>query len=559
MLRSLTIKNLAIIDALTLEFGAGFHVLTGETGAGKSILIDAIGLALGSRGDPGLVRSGAERAEITAEFALDHAPDARAWLAAHELLDGDDPALCLIRRVVYAEGRSRAFVNNTAVAGTALRELGNTLIEIFGQNDSQTLLRSDVQRARVDDFGEYPELLEAVASAHARWQRCVQEIERLRASTGRDPAELDYLRHQLQELETLGLREGELAQLDEDHKRLANAGRLLQDGTAALEQLYGGEPSAYDLLSQVSSLLGSLRELHGGFAEAGELVGSAMTQAREAADVLQKLLDRLELDPAALVAVERRLSAVQDLARKHRVRADELLGRWATLQTELSDSEQAAEGLEQLQRQLEQAEAGYREQAALLSERRQDAAQRFSAEVTARVRRLGMANAQFIARVASADDARPRSHGADDVCFEFSANPGQVPRALAKVASGGELSRLSLAMQVTARQNTGVGTMIFDEVDAGIGGGVAEIVGQELRALGDHHQVLCVTHLAQVASAARHHYGIYKEVVDGQTFTRVRPVEAESRTREIARMMGGIEITASTEAHARELLERAGS
>lgn len=559
MLLSLSIKNLAIIDALDLEFGPGFTVLTGETGAGKSILIDAIGLAIGTRAEASLVRAGQERAEISAEFSLADAPAARAWLDAQEMLDGDNADACVLRRVVYAEGRTRAFVNNAPVAAGALRELGETLIEVFGQNQSQTLVRADTQRALLDGYGGHARALEQTAELARRWQALGAQIDKLGRASARDPAQLEFLRYQIRELDALNLQPGELEQLDLDHRRLANAGRLLEDGGRALELLYGGEASVYDQLSTANSLLASLAGVDAGFGDVESSVASAQNQLRESAQALQRLLDRLDLDPAQLQQVEQRLSDVHELARKHRLRAEELPERLALLRAELDEAELAAGGAERLIAEQREAEAAWRAAAAKLGAQRARAAKKFSDQVTRGVRGLGMASAEFVVAVEPDAAAAPRAHGADEVRFDFSANPGQPPRPIAKVASGGELSRLSLAIQVACSSGDGAATMIFDEVDAGIGGGVAEIVGQQLRALGKDRQVLCVTHLAQVAAQGLSHHGIAKEIRGGQTFTRVLPLDQPQRVQELARMMGGVEITASTQAHARELLERAGS
>lgn len=559
MLRSLSIKNLAIIDALSLELGHGFTALTGETGAGKSILIDAIGLIAGTRADTNLIRAGAERAEVVAEFSLADAPAAAAWLRAQDLLDPAEPDTCVVRRILSAEGRTRAFINYSPASGGALKELGETLIEVFGQNESQTLLRAGVQRALLDGYGGYEPLLDEVREAARAWHQLRDEIDRLVTRGPLEPAQLDFQRHQLRELEALNLEQGEIERLDAEHKRLANAGRLLADGSLALERLYGGEASVYDLLASAAQLVRPLRELEAGFGEAEELIEGAQAQTHEAAQSLQRLLERLELDPAQLGAVEQRLSDIQDLARKHRVRPALLPERLAALRAEVEQAEQAAQGLEALEMRLAEHERSYQTAAAKLSEKRRAAAEHLSARVTALVRTLGMGHAAFVVAVEPAAQRQPQSYGQDEVRFDFSANPGQAPRPLAKVASGGELSRVSLAIQVVASQQAGPPTMIFDEVDAGIGGAVAEIVGSQLRRLGSHRQVLSVTHLAQVASHGRQHLSIYKEVRSGQTFTRVRVLDAAGRVEEIARMSGGTQVTASTEAHAREMLERAQS
>ena len=557
MLKHLHIRNLAIIDELALDFPNGFTSLTGETGAGKSILIDAIGLIVGTRADSALVRSGQEKAEISAEFSLRDAKLAQSWLQDQEIGDADDSDLCVIRRVVYAEGRTRAFVNGNPVNAGQLRELGESLIEIFGQSESQTLLRSDVQRSLLDDFGNYSALLNETAAAARASNELDRAIDRLRNAGQRDPAQLDYLRFQLQELNALNLQEDELEKLETEHKQLSNAGRLMQEGNQALDMLYGDEAAVYDQLSKVSGILGRLSSLHEGFGEALAISDAAQAQIHEAADALRRLLDRLDLDPEHLAQLERRLVAVHDVARKHRIKPSELGTKLNQLQSELVEQEQAAGNLDVLESKREAAIKAYQVLAQKLSLERRKAAKKFGDSVSVVVRQLGMANAQFIVSVESASETKPRVQGQDEIRFDFSANPGQTPRALAKVASGGELSRVSLAIQVIGSRGASAPTMIFDEVDAGIGGATAEIVGQKLRELGDARQVLCVTHLAQVAAQSRNHFGIRKEVRAGQTFTRVQPLAEKDRIEELARMQGGVEITAQALNHAKELLKRA--
>jgi DNA repair protein RecN (Recombination protein N) len=556
MLKALHIQNLAIIDEVQLDFAAGFTVLTGETGAGKSILLDALGLVLGSRAEPALVRQGSERADITAEFDLADAPGATAWLIEHALLDADDAHHCLVRRVVGADGRGRAFINGQPANASALRELGEHLVDLFGQHESQTLLKPEVQRALLDAFGGHGAECDAVREAAASWLKLDRSIAEERAAAGRDTAQIEDLRYQVRELAALNVQPGELDTLEADHRRLANAGRLMEDGARVEALLYGGDGAVYDQLAVAATLLAGLTPLHAGFGEAEQRVAEAQALVREAAEIAQRQLDRLDLDPAALAEVEARLAALHAMARKHRVRPAELAGRHGALAAELDALEHAGERLAALEARRAAALTHYREQAARLTRARQAAATRHGEAVTAIVRQLGMANAQFVVAVEPAEAERPRVQGADEVRFDFSANPGQPARALAKVASGGELSRVSLAIQVVGAADSGAPTMIFDEVDAGIGGGVADIVGAKLKQLGARRQVLCVTHLAQVAVHGAQHFGIKKEVREGATFTRVQPLVKDARVLEVARMLGGTDITVATQALARDLLKR---
>jgi DNA repair protein RecN (Recombination protein N) len=558
MLKHLHVRNLAVIDDLQLDLDAGFIVLTGETGAGKSILIDAIGLVTGARADPQLVRHGADKAEVIAEFSLKQGAETLLWLQQQELADAGEPGQCVLRRVVYAEGRTRAFINGVAVTAGQLREIGDRLIEVFGQGESQSLMRAPVQRELLDAYGVAVARRQAVEDAHAQWADITRQIEAVVAKGPQDPARLDYLRFQLQELEALSLGEGELARLDAEQRQLAHAGRLLQEGGAAQEALYGGEHSVYDQLAAVHSRLSALIPLHEGLAESLALTESAQSQLREAADLLRRNLERLDLDPEHLAATERRLSAIHDLARKHRVKAEDLPTHAARLRAELTGSENTAERLAQLEQQRALALEAYRSAARALSAERRKAGKKLAEAVTGVIRTLGIANGQFGIAVEEDAAAAPRPHGADEVRFDFSANPGQPMRPLAKVASGGELSRLSLALQAVTLARGSAACMIFDEVDAGIGGGTAEIVGRKLRELGTGRQVLCVTHQAQVAALAHRQFAIRKEVKGGQTFTRVSALDSKQRVEELARMQGGVEVTSAALSHARELLAGAG-
>ena len=557
MLRSLHIRNLAIIDALDLEFEGGFSVLSGETGAGKSILIDALGLVLGDRADAGLIRAGEAQAEISAGFSLDGSLAARAFLREQAMEDPDDTNACLLRRVVSGDGRSRAFINGAPASLANLRELGELLVEIHGQNEHQSLLRAETQRELLDDFGGHGDALAAVAQAAREYAEAEAGIERLRAVAGRDPAQLDFLRYQLRELESLKLAPGELERLDADHRRLANAGRLLDEGQRAQEMLYGGENSLHDQLAAARQILSGLSSLESGFGDAESALQQAEVQIREAADTVRHLLDRLDLDPERLAEVERRLEAMHDLARKHRVKPEELAARLEALHQDLQGSEQAAGNLEKLEVQRSAAAGRYKAAATKLSAARRKAAKEFAARAAAIVRELGMPKAELNVAVDSAPQERPRLAGDDEVRLDFSANAGQPPRALAKVASGGELSRVSLAIRLVAQQVRSAATLIFDEVDAGIGGGTAETVGIKLRELAGKRQVLSVTHLPQVAAQGEHHYAIGKIVTAGKTLTRVTALDARGRVAELARMLGGREITASTQAHAAEMLKKA--
>lgn len=559
MLQQLQIRNLATIEELSLELESGFTALSGETGAGKSILIDALGLVLGTRADPALIRGGSERADISATFRIEPDSAAARWLSEQALIDEDDPAQCVVRRVLQSEGRTRAFINGTTVAAGQLRELGERCVDVYGQNESHSLRLPEVQRELLDGYGGHARELAAVSARAAEWQALEDQIDRLRQAAARDPAQVELLHHQVRELEALAPKPGEAEEIAAEHKRLANGGRLLQDGGAVQEQLYGADGAVHDQLAASLGTLRALVTLHPDFAEAESLVSAAQAQVREAADGLRRLLGRLDLDPQRLTEVEARMGEMHTLARKHRVRAEELPSHLAALRAELDEAEAAGGRVGELQAQQDKVLAAYRQAAEKLSAARRSAATPYGKAVSARVRELGMPNARFEVRIEPASRKRPSVTGEDELCFDFSANPGQPPRPLAKVASGGELSRVSLALQVVAQQDGGAPTMIFDEVDAGIGGGVAEAVGRQLRALGDKRQVLCVTHLGQVAACAAQHLAVSKRVKSGQTFTSVDALDGKARVTELARMIGGQNTTAATETMARELLKAGAS
>lgn len=550
-LSRLHIRDFAIVDELELDIEPGMTALTGETGAGKSILVDALGLVLGDRGDSQTVRAGAKRAEITAEFDIGGLESVAAWLAEHDL---DDDGDCVVRRVIGSDGRSKGYVNGRPAPMATLRELGEQLVDIHGQHEHQSLLRRDAQRALLDHFGGHTEALDAVARAHAQWQETRERLQRL----GGDPAEradrLDLLRYQVQELDTLGLAEGEVAELDAEQRRLANAGALLEAGQRALGLLYDEDTSAHGLLSQAGGEIERIAEHDDRLQSAGELITNALIQCDEAVSSVRDYINSTELDPARLEQVEQRLTAIHDLARKHRVEPEGLAAHAEHLRTELDELEHAEERAAEAERELATHEQEYRDAAAALHQARLKAAETLSAQVTEAMQELGMAGGSFEAAVTPRADERFSASGTDEVEFRVTANPGQPLAPLKRVASGGELSRISLAIQMIGSRRAGVPTQIFDEVDAGIGGAVAATVGDHLRQLGDYHQVLCVTHLAQVAARGHHHLQVAKAADDAQTQTRVAPLADAERIEEIARMLGGREITEQSRAHAREML-----
>ncbi len=555
MLRYLHIRNFAIIDNLEIDFEPGMTVLSGETGAGKSILIDALGLLLGDRADSEAVRHGSERAEVSAEFLLDDTSQAREWLQQRDMLDADHAESCLIRRTVSADGRGRATINGGPTTVRELKELGEFLLDIHGQHAHQSLLKADIQRDLVDDFGKHQELRQRIADLYREYRHISERLASLENRDEDGGLRADYLKYQIAELEALKLSDDEVASLDSEHKRLANAGRLLQDGQQAMNLLYeGDEGSAYEQLNQVVHLLHGLQKLDSSFNDIAETVESARILIQEAGFSLRDRIESLDLDPARLDWVEKRLGAIHDIARKHQVRPEDLGQHLQNLSEELGGLESAGEEIEKLQGELKRLQTEYADLARDLHQARCTTATRLATEVQTIIRELGMPQGCFEIQVNALEETQPRMHGADLIEFLVSANPGQSPRPLNKVASGGELSRISLAIQVVAAESTHVPSLIFDEVDTGIGGGVAEIVGRQLAELGRTRQTLCVTHLPQVAAQATHHLFVGKEIVDGMTRTRISTLAPEARVEEIARMLGGVDITEQTRAHAAEML-----
>ena len=555
MLTNLSIRDFAIVDRIDVEFSAGMTVLTGETGAGKSILIDALGLVLGDRGSAQLVRKGAKRAEFAAGFDLSGLPTVQAWLET-QTLDADEE--CLLRRTIGADGRSRAFVNGNAVPLQQLRELGDMLVDIHGQHFHQSLGRRAVQRELLDHYAGAAELCAATAAACEDWRSLAERHEALTAADADRNSRLDLLTFQLQELEALSPEDGEFEDLSAERQRLASGGRLLTGVTDTLDRLSENDgANATGLIAAASRELETLCEIDGQLGGIAELLDGAAIQLAEARDELQRYRDAIDMDPARQDWVEERLDSMATLARKHRITADRLPEKVTALKRELDELANAEARGRELERALEAARTRYLEHAGKLSERRRTAAESLSAEVGAAMAGLGMPGGQFLVEIAEitelGDDAI-RPTGIDAIEFLISANPGQAPMPLARVASGGELSRMSLAIQVIVSDGSAIPTMVFDEVDSGVGGGVAEMVGRRLFDLGTNRQVLCVTHLPQVASLAHQHLRISK-VTDGKaTRTGVTELDKQERVEELARMLGGVEITQTTLDHAAEML-----
>ena len=556
MLTSLQVRNFAIIDQAEVEFAAGMTVLTGETGAGKSILVDALGLVLGERGGTGLVRSGAQRAEFTAEFDLRNLPDARIWLE-EQMLDLDNE--CNLRRVINADGRSRAFINGNTVPLQSLKDLGEMLLDIHGQHFHQSLGRREVQRNLLDYFGGLNDVRAATETAFNEWQAVAAQIANLEAADADRASRLELLQFQIAELDALALGTDEIATLSQERQKLQSSGRLAESVTSALQKLFDGEPhNAQGLIAEALQSIEQMCEIDPSLEPIASLLQDANIQVSEAQDMLRRYGDALDMDPARQNWVEERLDAIYAIARKHRLEPDELVDLHRTLKQQLDDLEHAEERSAELAEKVAAAEADFLNLAAQLSAGRKKAAKRFASAVTDTMANLGMPGGIFEIQISPRDRDAPRAWGVDNIEFLISANPGQTPMPLSRIASGGELSRMSLSIQVIASDGSAIPTMIFDEVDSGVGGGIAEMVGLKLRELGETRQVFCVTHLPQVASLADHHFRIFK-ISDGKsTKTAVTHLSDDERIEELARMLGGVEITTRTRDHAAEML-RSGS
>lgn len=550
MLSRITVRNLVIVRSLDLAFAGGMTTLTGETGAGKSILIDALGLALGDKADNSMIRAGADKAEISVSFELP--PDAAAmrWLDDHDLgADGD----CLLRRVLVRDGRSRAYINGTPAPLASLRELGELLIDIHGQHAHQSLLHAAAQRHLLDAYGGLREQAREIGRLFHAWRGTKDELDALRKA-GEDRANrLDYLSFQIAELETIVCDRDALNALETEQTRLAHAEQLLTDSNTVVAMLGDEEQSVQQIVGRAVHLLDDLCELDATLGETRELLESANIQIDEALTSLRHYQDRIELDPERLQAVDDQLGRLHDAARKHRVEPEQLITLLDELRIEADTLNNADSNLRALEKQLDAQQQAYFDNAEKLSKARKKTAKTLSKIVSESMQTLGMKGGKFEV-VCVSDREKAAATGIDQIRFEVTANPGQPLATLSAVASGGELSRISLCIQVATANCGPVPTLIFDEVDVGIGGAVAEIVGQLLRQLGSERQVLCVTHLPQVAAQAHQQLRVHK-MTDGKTTeTRIDTLDDAARVDEVARMLGGVDITDQTRRHALEMI-----
>ncbi len=549
MLKFLSIRDFVIVESLELDFSSGFTALTGETGAGKSILIDALSLALGERGDAGMVRNGCERAEISAEFDICALPQLQTWLREQEL-DGDE-GVCLLRRTLDGSGRSRGFINGSSATLQQMREAGTYLLDIHGQHAHQSLLRAESQRDLLDSHAGLSKDSEQVAACFKAWQTLHRRRTQLEQNAEAVAAERELLAFQRRELETLNFNADEWESLQADHSRLSHAASLLETAQFGVEVLSEADTAC---LAQLNALVARLRvglEFDAALQDTLTMLESTQNELQEAVYALRHYQEKLDTDPQQLRMQEQRIADVMEAARKYRVKPEHLPQALAGIVARLDELGGSAD-LAELAKQEASARDEYLAAARKLSTARIKAARKLSDEITSAMQTLAMQGGQFAVALLPLTDGG--AHGLESVELQVAANQGSPLRSLVKVASGGELSRISLAIQVAASRAASLPTLIFDEVDSGIGGRVAEIVGSLLKQLGKHHQVLCVTHLPQVAAQADHQWQVTKAVAKGVTLSHIQVLSGEQRVEEIARMLGGAKITETTRKHAAEML-----
>lgn len=553
MLESIQVKNFAIIDSLNLELDRGLTALTGETGAGKSILLDAIKLVAGDRADSGAVKTGQDKAEISVCFNINNHSEAQAWLRNNEL--GSDEE-CIIRRVVHANGRSKAFINGHSATLAQLKELSQLLVDLHGQHEHQSLQKPLIQQQLLDTYLGAPELIEDVKRTYTHWKKLDRNLQQIRSGSIEREQRIDLLRLYCQELEALNLADGEVQNLQSEYSRLSHAGQLLDTVGTLLGILYDNdENTVQGLLSYCEQNLAAQVNYDASLGTSHELINNALIQVQEATNELRNYQQSIDLDPARLDCLNQRIATTQDLARKHRVDSDSLVNYFEKLKIELDSLCSSEQNLEQLEQELEENRTAYLALASELSRKRQHTAGSLSEQITQVMQELGMQGGRFSVQVEELEtEAGFKISGINATSYQVSANPGQPLKPMNKVASGGELSRISLAIQVILCEASSIPTLIFDEVDSGVGGGIAEIVGKKLRWLGENRQVLCVTHLPQVASQAHQHLRVEKTRSTDDTTTSVIALNEQDRLEEIARMLGGMTITEQTRAHASEMI-----
>ncbi|MCU1100044.1 DNA repair protein RecN [Glaesserella parasuis] len=556
MLTQLTINNFAIVRHLTLELNEGMSVITGETGAGKSIGIDALGLCLGYRSESSMIRNGADKADISATFSMQPTSPAYLWLKEHELLDEDNPQECILRSMINQEGRSKAFVNNHPIPVSQLRELGQYLIHLNGQHAPQLLLKSEYQLEVVDNYANLHPLLAEMATQYHSWRKLHKQVKNFHQQCQENEARKQLLQYQVEELDEFAIKEGEFEQLEEDHARLANSEQLTELSQSVLNLLSDDNANVDTMLYRAIRDLEELVEVDSQYQSALEMLNEALIQVQEASSEINHLANKIEQDPELLNELDQRISQTMQLARKHHITPDKLWQKHLGLKQELQTLLDFAENEEQLIADEQQAYQQCVELAEKIYHKRVDAGQKLSAQVTKQIKQLAMENGEFFIDIQHNLD-KLSANGADFVEFNLRSNLGQNAQPLAKIASGGELSRISLAVQVLTANKLSTPTIIFDEVDVGISGPTATVVGRLLRQLGKKCQVLCVTHLPQVASHGNHHFNVQKQVENNQTETKMSLLTPKERVKALARLLGGEKITDAVLANAQEMLDLA--
>ncbi|WP_318419732.1 DNA repair protein RecN [Photobacterium leiognathi] len=552
MLAHMTISNFAIVKTLQFELKPGMTTITGETGAGKSIAIDALGLCLGDRAEASMVRPNEDKAELSAAFSLANNQAARRWLEDNDLMDGEE---CILRRVITKEGRSRGFINGSPVPASQQKALGQLLINIHGQHAHQQLMRPDYQQQMLDQYAGHHMLLDKTRGTYQRWRQAHNELKRLTQSREENEAQKQLLQYQVKELDELALGEEEFTEIEEEHKRLSNSGELAVASQTALSALYDGDDgNALQLLQMACQQVCNLGEYDNNLNAIPQMLEEAIIQVQEASQELRSYLDNLDMDPHRLIYLEERLSKIMSMARKHYVMPNELYQKHQDLLKELENLDCSDERLEEMAENVEALRQKCLLAAEKLSKSRQRYAKELDQKISESMHTLSMEHGEFSINITSDPDRMLSPIGYDSINFLVSTNPGQPLQPLGKVASGGELSRISLAIQVITAQKVETPSLIFDEVDVGISGPTAAIVGKMLRTLGESTQVMCVTHLPQVAGCGHQQMFVAKKTSEGQTETNMRPLTEDDRVAELARLLGGSEITERTLANAKELL-----
>jgi len=552
MLTTIQIDNFAIIDHLEVDFQSGMTVLTGETGAGKSIIVDALSLVLGDRADPTVVRNNCKQADISATFDISRLPDIEKWLTEHELSEQTD---CLLRRIISKEGRSKAYINGHPATLNMMKSLGEQLVDIHGQHAHQALLRPGMQSRLLDNFATHGKLLSVLSNQWQHWQQLLTELQQLQHSEQERRDRHELLDYQVSELAQFGINAKEISTIDAEFNRLANSNQLLEETSRQLHNLYQNEgQSAFEMVNQATVSLEQLSEMDKSLSPVIELLHSAGIQIQEASQELREYQQQLEMDPEKLKELDLRLSQLHDLARKHRIEVKELPELQIRLAEELEELTHSSRRLDGLEQEVISARTSYLDAADALSKSRHQAAKKLNKAISNYLTQLGMSGGKFEVNFETLQEDRYNSEGTEKITFLVTANPGQPLQPLTKVASGGELSRISLAIQVVTVTDSSIPCLIFDEVDVGIGGGTAEVVGNLLNEISTQSQVLCVTHQAQVAAKGCQHYRVMKTSSNKNTSTYLEDLQQDLRTEEIARMIGGIEITEQTRKHAEEML-----